>query len=247
MNMNPKIAEFLQEKSDNIKKLGESEPLQKLGLSFLVETAPSKYSYNFTWLGVPVIQFPQDMIALQEIIWQVKPDLIVETGIAHGGSLVFSASMLDLLGDDGKVVGIDIDIRPHNREVIENHQFFKRIELIEGSSISEEVVEKVRKIAEGRKNILVILDSNHTHNHVARELEFYAPLVSPGSYCIVFDTVIEDMPEDAFPDRPWGKGDNPKTAVWEFVRGNNNFEIDKVIQNKLLITVAPDGYLKRVK
>jgi cephalosporin hydroxylase len=245
--MHPKIAEFLQEKSENINKLGENEHLKNLGLSFLIETASNKYSYNFTWLGVPIIQFPQDMVALLEIIWQVKPDLIIETGIAHGGSLIFSASMLELLGGDGKVVGIDIDIRSHNREAIESHQFFKRIELIEGSSVSEEVVERVKEIADGKKNVLVILDSNHTHEHVARELEFYSPLVSLDSYCIVFDTVIEDMPENSFPDRPWGRGDNPKTAVWEFLKTNKHFEIDYEIQNKLLITVAPDGYLKRVR
>ncbi len=245
--MNPKIAEFLQEKSNNIKQLGENKHLQNAGLSFLVETAPSKYSYNFTWLGVPVIQFPQDVVALQEVIWQVKPDLIIETGIAHGGSLILSASILELIGGEGRVVGIDIDIRAHNREAIENHQLFKRIELIEGSSISEEVVKKVKQVAKDKKNILVILDSNHTHEHVAKELEFYSPFVSVGSYCIVFDTVIEDMPEDAFPDRSWGKGDNPKTAVWEFLSGNDDFEVDKELENKLLITVAPDGYLKRVK
>jgi cephalosporin hydroxylase len=154
--------------------------------------------------------------------------------------------MLELLGGDGKVVGIDIDIRAHNRQEIENHQLFKRIELIEGSSISEEVVEKVRQIAEGKKNVLVILDSNHTHDHVFNELQFYSPLVSVGSYCIVFDTGIEDMSENSFPDRPWGKGNNPKTAVWQFLRENGNFVIDKTIEHKLLITVAPDGYLKRV-
>lgn len=245
--MHPKISEFLQEKAENIKQLGENQKLKDIGLSFLNESGRNKYSYNFIWLGVPIIQFPQDIVALQEVIWQTKPDLIIETGIAHGGSLIFSASMLELLGGEGKVVGIDIDIRPHNREVIENHQLFKRIELIEGSSIAEEIVEKVREIAEGKKNVLVILDSNHTHDHVAKELEFYSPFVSLNNYCIVFDTVIEDMPENSFPDRPWGKGDNPKTAVWEFLKTNDNFEIDYEIQNKLLITVAPDGYLKRVK
>lgn len=245
--MHPKISEFLQEKAENIKRLGENQKLKDLGLSFLNESGLNKYSYNFTWLGVPIIQFPQDIHALQEIIWWVKPDLIIETGVAHGGSLILSASILELIGGDGTVLGIDIDIRPHNREVIENHQLFKRIELIEGSSITEETVEKVRETARDKKNTLVILDSNHTHEHVLEELRLYSPLVAKDSYCIVFDTVIEDMPEDSFPDRPWGKGNNAKTAVWEFLKGNENFIVDKEIEDKLLITVAPDGYLKRVK
>jgi len=245
--MHPKIEEFLIEKKQNIAELGKQKHLQELGLSFLLETAKDKYSYNFSWLGMPIIQFPQDMIALQEIIWNVKPDLIIETGIAHGGSLVLSASILELIGNNGLVVGIDIDIREHNREAIENHPMFKRIELVEGSSISAEVIETVRGLSEDKQNILVILDSNHTHDHVLEELKLYSPLVSVGSYCIVFDTVIEDMPEDSFPDRPWGKGNNAKTAVWEFLSERSDFVIDKEIEDKLLITVAPDGYLKRIR
>ena len=245
--MNPKIKEFLDEKAENIKKIGSQSKLKEAGLSFLVETAKDKYSYNFSWLGVPIIQFPQDMVALQEIIWQVKPDLIVETGVAHGGSLILSASILELIGGEGSVVGIDIDIREHNRQAIEQHPMFKRITLLEGSSLSSEIVDRVKDIAKGKTNILVILDSNHTHAHVLEELNLYSDLVAVGSYCIVFDTVIEDMPEDSFPDRPWGKGDNAKTAVWEFLAANDNFMIDKEVEDKLLITVAPDGYLKRTK
>lgn len=245
--MHPKIQEFLREKSENIEKLGQDDNLQDLGISFLVETAPAKYSYNFTWLGVPIIQFPQDMVALQEIIWKIKPDLVIETGVAHGGSLILTASILELIGGEGSVIGIDIDIRSHNREVIEAHPMYKRINLLEGSSISDEIVEEVRKIAKDKENIMVILDSNHTHSHVLEELRLYSPLVTVGNYCIVFDTVIEDMPEDSFPDRPWGKGDNPKTAVWEFLEETDQFIMDKEIENKLLITVAPDGYLNKVK
>jgi len=202
-----------------------------------------RYSYNFTWLGRPVIQYPQDLVALQELIWRVRPDLIVETGIAHGGSLVFSASMLELLGD-GEVLGVDIEIRPHNREAIEAHPLARRIAMIEGSSVDEQVVAQVREHAAGKERVLVILDSNHTHEHVARELELYGELVTPGSYLIVMDTVIDDMPAESFPDRPWGPGNNPKTAVHEFLAHTDRFEIDREISDKLLITVAPDGYLK---
>jgi len=219
-----------------------------------------KYSYHFEWLGRPIIQYPQDIIAMQEIIWQVKPDLVIETGIAHGGSLIFSASMLALLdmceaiergesieptNSRRKVLGIDIDIRAHNRAAIEAHPLACRIEMIEGSSVDPAVVRQVTEIAKGYGRILVCLDSNHTHDHVLAELEAYAPLVTPGSYCVVFDTVIEDMPKELFPDRPWGPGNNPKTALREYLETHPEFEIDTDIQHKLLITVAPDGYLKR--
>ncbi|MGC8603010.1 MAG: cephalosporin hydroxylase family protein [Desulfomonilaceae bacterium] len=210
-----------------------------------------KYSYNFAWLGRPIIQYPQDIIAMQEIIFEVKPDLIIETGIAHGGSLIFYASMLELVaacgGPDGVVLGIDIDIRAHNRKAIEEHPMFKRISMIEGSSIAPEIITQVNEKAKDKKSIMVCLDSNHTHDHVLAELNAYAPLTSVGSYCVVFDTIIEDMPADFFPDRPWGPGNNPKTAVREYLKDHPEFEIDKSIEHKLLITVAPDGYLKRVK
>jgi cephalosporin hydroxylase len=185
------------------------------------------------------------MMAMQEIIWQVKPDLVIECGIAHGGSIIYYASLLELQGH-GEVLGIDLDIRPHNRKAIESHPMSKRVSMIEGSSIDPAIAAQVRAAAEGKKVILV-LDSNHTHDHVLEELRLYAPLVSVDSYCVVMDTVVEDMPADFFPDRPWGPGDNPKTAVWKYLEENQDFEIDQQLQNKLLITVAPDGYLRRVR
>ena len=221
--------------------------IRKMALDLLRETARYKYSYNFSWLGRPIIQYPQDIIAVQEIIWQVKPDLIIETGIAYGGSLVFYASMLELIGGNAQVLGIDIDIRAHNRAEIEKHAMFKRIAMMQGSSTDESIVGQVKEFATGRQRVMVLLDSDHIHDHVLRELVLYAPLVTRGSYMIVFDTAIEDMPEDFFPDRPWGKGNNPKTAVYEFLKMTDRFQIDKEIENKLLITVAPDGYLKCVK
>lgn len=234
----------------NTEKRGQmalDEELKREAFALFLRSCRYNYSYNFTWLGRPIIQFPQDMIAMQEIIWQVKPDLIIETGIAHGGSLIFSASILEMIGGDGRVLGIDIDIRPHNRVEIEQHPMHKRITMIEGSSIAPRVVEQVRELARGKKDILVMLDSNHTHEHVTEELTFYSPLVTKGSYLVVFDTVVEDMPDEFFPDRPWGRGNNPKTAVQQFLRENNRFEVDKAIDEKLLLTVAPGGYLKCVK
>jgi cephalosporin hydroxylase len=246
----------------NIKSLGDDFVLQKESFSWINNTARHGYSYNFSWQGRPIIQYPQDMIAMQELIWKIKPDLIIETGIAHGGSLVFSASMLAQLDiceaidsekmfdpkkSARKVLGIDIDIRDHNRKAIEAHPMSSRIEMIEGSSLDPNVIAQVKTIAKNYSRILVCLDSNHTHEHVLAELNAYASLTSVESYCVVFDTIIEDMPDDLFPDRPWGVGNNPKTAVWEFLEENKNFEIDKDIQHKLLITVAPDGFLRRVK
>ncbi len=237
---------FEKENQQHIQRMSRDRDLQKLSLQWLTNASRYKYSYHYQWLGLPIIQFPQDILAMQEIIWRVKPERIIETGVARGGSVIFYASMLDLLGGDGRVIGIDVDIRPKNRAAIVNHPLSKRIDLIEGSSISVNIVEEAASLVQGKKT-LVVLDSLHTHDHSLQEMERYSPFVTKGSYLVVFDTIIEDMPADFFPDRPWGRGNNPKTAVWEFLRRNDRFEIDRDIQNKLLITVAPDGYLRCLK
>jgi cephalosporin hydroxylase len=246
----------------NIAGLGSDTRLHRESIEWIRNSALYRYSYNFSWLGRPIIQYPQDIVAAQELIWSIRPDLIIETGIAHGGSLIFSASMLALLDlceavEKGetldpkmsarKVLGIDIDIRAHSRRAIEEHPLASRIEMIQGSSVAPEIVTRVRKIASGYKRVMLCLDSNHTHDHVLAELEAYAPLVSIGSYCIVFDTVIDDMPADMFADRPWGPDDNPKTAVQAYLKSHSEFEIDRSVQHKLLITVAPDGFLRRTR
>ncbi len=258
--MNP-IEEFKATVQRNIAGLAQDRELLDLTHSWVRRSNLHGYTYNNSWLGRPIIQYPQDMVAMQELIWSVKPDLIIETGIAHGGSLILNASVLAMLDmaeaiETGttlnpresrrKVLGIDIDIRSHNRAAIEAHPMSSRISMIQGSSIAPEIIEQVREAARGYKRILVSLDSNHTHEHVLAELEAYAPLTSVGSYCVVFDTLIEDMPAEMFPDRPWGPGNNPKTAVWEYLKSHPEFGIDKSIQNKLLITVAPDGFLVRL-
>jgi cephalosporin hydroxylase len=206
-----------------------------------------RYTYNFNWLGRPIIQLPQDMFVMQEIIWEVKPDLIIETGIAHGGSLVFYASLLELTGGDGQVLGIDVEIREHNRQAINSHPLSKRIILMEGSSVDSRIAEAVYRVAKTKRCVLVALDSMHTHAHVLRELELYADLVTKNSYCVVFDTGIEDLPEGLFPDRPWNKENNPKTAVREFLKKTDRFVVDREIEAKLLFTVAPGGYLRCVR
>ena len=241
------IRKFAAEVERNIQSLGKDLDLHGLSRIWIRETIRHKYSYNFRWMGRPIIQIPQDILAIQEIVWDVKPDLIIETGIAHGGSIIFYASLLELIGEQGLVLGIDIDIRKHNRLEIEKHPMFKRITMIEGSSVDKSVAEKVFNIARTRQKILLVLDSNHTHDHVLEELQIYSPLVRKGSYIVVCDTIIEDMPDDFFPDRPWGKGNNPKTAVGEFLKENDRFVIDTDIDNKLLISVSPNGYLKCIK
>lgn len=256
------MAEFKQEMADRISDMMDNKPLNDMAMAFLQATTKPQYSYNFHWQDRPIIQYPQDIMAMQELIWEVKPDLIIETGIAHGGSLIFSASMMALLDmceaiENGsvmdpskssrKVLGIDIDIREHNRIAIQDHPMATRIEMIQGSSIDKDIFAQVQKSAQGYERVLVCLDSNHTHDHVRKELELYAHLASVGSYCVVFDTLIEDMPADEYPNRSWGPGDNPKTAVWNYLETHPEFEIDKSIPAKLLITVAHDGFLKRVR
>lgn len=238
---------FRRQVAGNIAGLRDDADVQALSRIWLREITRHKYAYNFEWLGRPIIQFPQDMIAMQEIIWRVKPDLVIETGIAHGGSLVYYASLLQLLGGDGRVLGIDIDIREHNRSAIDGHPLRSRIELIEGSSTSPDVIAQVCERASEESAILVVLDSNHTHEHVLAELEAYAPLVTNGSYLVVFDTLLEYMPDDLIVDRPWGKGNNPMTAVDAYLRSSDRFEVDEDIDAKLLISVAPRGYLRCVK
>ncbi|MDK1374824.1 MULTISPECIES: cephalosporin hydroxylase family protein [unclassified Sinorhizobium] len=254
------MTDFRKEVAARISEIEANREFRKSAADFLRQSIGPKYSYNYFWMDRPIIQYPQDIVAMQEIIWTTRPDLIIETGIAHGGSLIMSASMLALLDMSDaieagtsldprdprrKVLGVDIDIRAHNREAIKAHPMSSRIHMIQGSSIERSVVERVYDFAKPFERVLVCLDSNHTHDHVLAELEAYAPLTTKDSYCVVFDTVIEDLPEEAYPDRPWGKGNNPKTAVWKYLESHPEFEIDRSIDQKLMITVAPDGFLRR--
>ena len=240
------IEEFKAFRKKNILATGKNKKLKKIARDFIIEAEKQKYLYNFEWLGRPIIQFPQDLQVLQEIIWQVKPDLIIETGIAHGGGLVFYASMLELLGK-GEVIGIDIDIREHNRKKIEEHKMYKHISMISGSSIDKKVVERVTKIVKKHKKVLVCLDSMHTHKHVLSELNLYSKFVSKDSYIVAMDTIVEIMPSSWSKDRPWDKGNSPATAVKAFLKKNQDFIVDQKIEDKLLITSCLGGYLKRVK
>jgi cephalosporin hydroxylase len=260
-NIDP-ISIFDTEKRLSISSYMSHSNWQELSSQWMVEAFRQKYMYNFTCLGRPIIQVPTDMVAFEELVWSVRPDLIVETGIAHGGLLILSASMLALLDycdavTEGtvldpkkpkrRVLGIDIDIRAHNRVAIEAHPLAGRIDMIEGSSVSDETVKKVKEYGLRHQRVFVCLDSNHTHEHVLAELKAYAPMVNKGSYCIVFDTIVEDLPADMFPNRPWKPGNNPRTAVREFLRENDRFVVDKEMESKLLLSSAPGGFLECIK
>ena len=251
---------FLNDRSRNISAIRDSKVLSDLSNQWIREVSTFKYIFNFDWLGRPIIQMGSDMVAVQEAIWLTRPDLIIETGIAHGGSLVYHASLLALLdfcdashnGDlvdprrpRRQVLGIDIDIRPHNRVAIESHPLSGYVSMLEGSSVQDNLVRRVQEFCKGFQRVMVVLDSNHTEEHVLAELKAYSPLVSPGCYCIVFDTAIENMPEDFYKDRPWGKGDNPMTAVRKFLDAHPDFSIDNDLDGKILIGNAPKGFLRR--
>ena len=252
---------FADERAQRVRDYGTDTSFEALSRDWLQASMQRKYVYNFDWLGRPIIQYPQDMVAMQELMWQVRPDLIIETGIAHGGSLILSASLLAMLDmcdaieagttmdprkSSRKVIGIDIDIRPHNRAAIESHPMASRIQMVQGSSIAPETVAAVHAASAGYQRVLVLLDSMHTHDHVLAELDAYAPLVTPGSYCVVFDTFVEDMPPGFFDDRPWDVGNNPKTALRQWLQTHPDFEVDASWPNKLMVTVAPEGFLRRI-
>ncbi|ASY63466.1 Cephalosporin hydroxylase [Sinorhizobium sojae CCBAU 05684] len=249
------------ERTSAIEAYGRNEEFRTISAEWRAKSMAERYVYNFDWLGRPIIQYPQDIQAIQELVWTTRPDLIIETGIAHGGSLILSASLLALLDmcdaiEAGvsfdpreakrKVVGVDIDIRAHNRAAIEKHPMATRIEMIQGSSIDAEVIESVKALAMGHERVMVCLDSMHTHDHVLAELEAYAPLVTRGCYCVVFDTFVEELSPGFFGDRAWDVGNNPMTAVHAYTAMHPEFSIDRTMANKLMVTVAPDGFLKRL-
>ena len=252
--------QFAAERQERLAAYAQDTEFKDLSRQWLQQSMHKKYVYNYDWLGRPIIQYPQDMVAIQELVWTVRPDLIIETGIAHGGSLVLSASMLAMLDmcdaiESGttidprqsarKVIGIDIDIRDHNRAAIEAHPMGSRIQMFQGSSIGADVVAQVHEAAKGYKKVMVFLDSMHTHDHVLGELDAYAPLVTPGSYCVVFDTFVDDMPPKFFADRPWDVGNNPKTASRQWLKSHPDFAVDSSMESRLMVTVAPEGFLKR--
>ena len=246
MNQDP-IEMFFDERNADIVRMGADQELRQKSIDWMIHADRYRYTYNYTWMGRPIIKFPNDMVIQQELMWELKPDLVIETGIAHGGSIIFTASMMEMMGIDGEVVGVDIDIRPHNRTEIEAHPMMKRITMYEGDSVSGVMVEKVKAHAMGKKCVMVILDSLHSHDHVYKELLAYAPMTTLGSYCVLPDTFIEFFPKGYYESRPWDVGDNPYTAMQQYLDGTDKFQIDVARTNKAMITETFDGYLKRVK
>ena len=243
-----KVKQFYSEREKDVEKMGEDGELQKKSLEWMIHADKYKYTYNYTWMGQPIVKYPNDMLIQQELMWKLKPDLIIETGIAHGGSIIFSASMQKMMGIDGEVVGVDIDIRSHNRELIENHPTYDRITMYEGDSTDSKIVELIEKHTVGKKCVMVVLDSHHSHDHVYKELQSYSKFVTLNSYCILPDTFIEFFPKGYFSkNRPWDVGDNPHTAMKKFMDESDEFVIDKKLTNKAMITESIDGYLLKVK
>jgi len=244
----PAVKQFFDERHADILTMGQDEELKRKSIDWMVHADKYKYTYNFTWMGRPIIKFPSDMLIQQELMWRIKPDLVIETGIAHGGSIIFSAAMQQMMGiTNGRVVAVDIDIREHNRAEIEAHPMSKHITMIQGSSVDEGIFGQVKELAKGAKTVMVILDSNHTHQHVYDELKLYADLVTVGSYCILPDTFIEFFPKGYYDNRPWDVGDNPCTAARQFLTERSDFELDSFLTSKGMISEGLDGYLKRIR
>jgi cephalosporin hydroxylase len=204
-----------------------------------------EYHYHFSWLGMPIIQFPTDIILMQELVWAVQPDLIIDVGVARGGSVIFFASMLALIGGEGQVVGVDVDIRNENLQRIQSHRMADKVCLLEGSSTNPDVIRQVERFVRDSETVLVVLDSNHTEKHVSRELQEYSKFVTGGSYIVVFDTIIESIAEEFNVGKPWGKGNNPLVAVDKFLMSNKQFQRDRTFEERALVTVAPGGFLKK--
>lgn len=235
----PSLRKYVQTRAEkNTRELEES------GLRWVKALSENRLNYEIDWLGVPVIQTPEDLVLMQELIFKVQPDYIIETGIAHGGGLVFYASLMELLGK-GRVIGVDIEIREHNRKVIETHPLSGRIELIEGNSTSKETLQKIKGKIADNSQVVVCLDSDHTKPHVLKELELYKSFILPGGYFVVFDTVISRLAAPGNTEKKY-VNNSPKEAIDEFLQKNKNFEIDKNY-NKLFVSGAPDGYLKRIR
>lgn len=246
-SQHPSIKQFFTERHTDIINMGQDEELRRKSIDWMVHADKYKYTYNFTWMGRPIIKFPSDMVIQQELMWQIKPDLVIETGIAHGGSIIFSAAMQQMMGiSNGRVIAVDIDIRDHNRQEIEAHPMSKHITMIQGSSVDADIFAQVKELARDAKTVMVILDSNHTHQHVYDELKLYADLVTVGSYCILPDTFIEFFPKGYYDNRPWDVGDNPCTAARQFLSERSDFELDSFLTSKGMISEGLDGYLKRV-
>ena len=238
--------EFEADKRIKAEAQARDPALRQKALDLVIESDKYHYGYQWTWLGLPIIQLPQDIVATQEIIWATKPDVIIETGIAWGGSVVLYASILQLIGK-GEVVAIDLNLYDHVSKQIMDYPFSSRIHLYKGSSTDPGVVARVKSHVKAGQSVMVLLDSNHTHEHVLDELRTFGPMVTKGQYVVVSDTVVEDMPAQTHRPRAWGPGNNPQTALRAYLKETDRFEIDQQVNRKLLLTYTPDGYCRCIK
>lgn len=238
---------FARHSRDQSVALGKDKVVFDASTNFMLKLDPYDYSYLWTWMGVPIIQMPADVLATQEVIWATQPDIIIETGVARGGSVLFMASLLQLLGK-GQVIGVDIDIRAHNRDTIENHPMSHRVTLVEGGSTAPETLAAVKALIPEGARVMVILDSDHSRDHVLAECLAYAPLVTEGCYMVVADTMIGHVDESDAPrkrSKLWFKGNEPLTALRMFLSENASFEVDEVLNGKLVVSSSPGGYIRR--
>lgn len=243
-------AVFTAHQEKQSRALGSDQAAFAKSLDTLLDLDRYDYSYLWNWMGVPIIQMPADIMATQEVIWQTKPDIIIETGVARGGSVIFMASLLTLLGNAGRVIGVDIDIRAHNRETIETHPMSAHIDLIEGGSADPDVLEQVKALIPPGARVMVVLDSDHSRDHVLAECRAYGPLVTEGCYMVVADTLVGHVPEDRAPQKRsklWFEGNEPLSALNDFLREDDRFEIDPVINGKLVLSSSPGGYCRCIK
>lgn len=235
--------EFLELNKESANKMYSNTKLQNKAIDVLISADKYRWIHQSKWFGEPLLNLPQDMFAIQDIIWRTRPKYIIEVGVAWGGSLLFESCLLEILGG-GKVIGIDIFIPEDLRQRLKSHnRISERIELIEGASTDSITLSKVKKILEDSKEVLVILDSYHTHDHVLKELQEYSKFVGKGNYLVCGDTIVEKIPEQEHRPRPWGPGNNPATAVSEFLSQNDRFSVDWEIDKRLLFSCHPGGYL----
>ncbi len=241
--------EFLANRKQKSQDLGADKALFEKSKDLIYDLDRHDYSYLWTWMGIPIIQLPADVLATQEVIWKTKPDIIIETGVARGGSVLFMASIVEMMGN-GQVIGVDIDIRTHNRESIEAHPMSKRVTLIEGGSVDKDVLEKVRAEIPDGARVMVVLDSDHSRDHVLAECRAYGPMVTKDCYLVVADTLVGHVNEENAPknrSQLWYKGNDPLTATNDFLEEQDRFQVDAVTNGKLVLSSSPGGYLLCVK
>ena len=241
----PDADHFRSERADWRASLGADDTLRQQGIDLQLAADDHHYTYSWEWLGVPIIRLPDDIVVLQELIWAYRPQRIVETGVARGGSMLLDSSLMTLSGIEPAVLGIDISIFAHTHEALAEHPMSRGVTLLETSSVSDEAVSAARDFLGNAERALLVLDSNHTHEHVLAELRVLAPLLPVGSFILVADTIVEELPQGHYVNRPWDRGNSPLTAANQFLGENPGFVRDTEWSRRALLTEFRDGILRR--